>query len=146
MMPLRPFTEPTGRFTGLRRVLVSTAQATLCILLIVGLFGCTYGDRAAFETEPRARTNPASIQVLDRQDITRPFKVVGVVTSESYYLKSAMKSLRKEASELGAEALIDFGPSGNQTGVGAATGAGAMAWGIGSSYNTGWAAKAIVWQ
>jgi hypothetical protein len=113
---------------------------------VIAAAGCTYGDRAAFETSQRPQTNPQTIQVLDRQNIKRPYKVIGLVTSESYYLRSAMKSIRKEASELGADAIIDFGPSGNQTGVGLATAGGAMLSGIGGSYNTGWAGKAIVWE
>jgi hypothetical protein len=83
--------------------------------------------------------------VFDAKDITRPYKVIGIVSSDSWYMHSALKACRTEAAALGANAITEFGPSGNTTGVGVANPLGAGALGVGSSYNTGFAAKAIVW-
>lgn len=110
-------------------------------LTVLAISSCTYGDRAAFETEKRNQTNPDSIEVVETRSCSRQYKVIGNVSAESYYMSSALKRCRKEAAALGADALLDFGPSGNQTGM--ATFSAGMA--VGSSYNTGWTAKAIVW-
>lgn len=110
-------------------------------LTALAVSSCTYGDRASFETEKRNQTNPDSIEVVETRSCSRQYKVIGNVSAESYYMSSALKRCRKEAAALGADALLDFGPSGNQTGM--ATFSAGMA--VGSSYNTGWTAKAIVW-
>jgi hypothetical protein len=110
------------------------------------LIGCTYSSGAAYETSGRAQTNPQSIQVIERQDIKRPFKVIGMVTAESYYPQSAIKAMRKEAAKMGADAITDFGQSGNQTAIGTGGISGPVLTGVGGSYNTGWSGKAIIWQ
>ena len=117
----------------------------MCVVAVL-LTCCTYGNRISYETTRRPPTNPATIEVIDAKDIKRQYKVIGIVTSDSWYMHSALKACRKEAADLGADAITDFGPSGNTSGVGAANPVGAGAWGVGSSYNTGFAAKAIVWQ
>ena len=119
--------------------------ALMCVVAVL-LTGCTYGNRISYETTRRAPTNPAAVEVFDVKDVKRPYKVIGVVTSDSWYMHSALKACRAEAAALGASAIIDFGPNGNTSGVGVANPVGAGAWGVGSSYNTGFAAKAIVWQ
>src|SRR5262245_55993010 len=43
-------------------------------------------------------------------------------------------------------ALMDFGPTGNQTAIGTFGWGRGMGWGVASSSNTGWSAKAIVWE
>jgi len=147
MLPLAHQTQDQG--IGLLKEAVPyyvRSMKSLILASAVLLVGCTYSDRASFETVQRPKTNPATIQVLERQDIKRQYKVIGLVTSESSYLQSAMKAIRKEASELGADAIVDFGPSGNQSGVGVATGGSMMLTGVGASYNTGWSGKAIVWE
>ena len=117
----------------------------MCVVVVL-LAGCTYGNRISYETTRRAPTNPAAVEVFDVKDVKRAYKVIGVVTSDSWYMHSALKSRRAEAAALGASAIIDFGPNGNTSGVGVANPMGAGAWGMGSSYNTGFAAKAIAWQ
>jgi len=120
-------------------------HSLLSALLALAISGCTYGNRISYETNRRPPTNPAAVEVFDAKDVTRPYKVIGIVSSDSWYMHSALKSCRTEAAALGANAIIDFGPSGNTSGVGVANPMGAGAWGVGSSYNTGFAAKAIVW-
>ena len=112
------------------------------LLLLLPISGCTYGDRASFETTSRLGTSPATIEVVESRDVRRPYKVIGIVSAESYYLSAALKRCRAEAAKLGADALLDFGPTGNRTGV-ASYGYGLAA---GSTYNTGWSAKALVWE
>jgi hypothetical protein len=116
------------------------------VILAVAISGCTYGNRISYETTRRPPTNPASVEVFDVKDVTRPYKVIGIVSSDSWYMHSALKACRTEAAALGANAIIDFGPNGNTSGVGVANPMGAGALGMGSSYNTGFAAKAIVWN
>jgi len=113
------------------------------ITLAAMLSNCTYGDRASYETHGRQPTYSNAIEVVESRNTTRPYKVVGVVSSDSYYMSSAMKRCRSEAAKLGADALLDFGPSGNQTGVATYLGYGVA---MGASYNTSWSAKAIVWE
>ncbi len=124
---------------------MSHQSALLCVLALL-LAGCTYGNRISYETTKRPPTSPASVEVFDVRDVKRPYKVIGIVSSDSWYMHSALKACRTEAAALGADAIIEFGPSGNTSGVGVANPMGAGAWGVGSSYNTGFAAKAIVWQ
>jgi hypothetical protein len=110
------------------------------------LFGCTYGNKVSYDNIGRIPKAPEQVQVFESRDVKRPYKVIGLVSSDSYYMHSALAAIRKEAGELGADAVIDFGPSGNQTGMGYAYGAGPGIFGVGSSYNTGFAARAIVWE
>ena len=148
MLPLAHNTQ--DREIGLQVkswLLVCTMMNNLLIAALALLIsGCTYGNRIAYETTRRPPTNPAAIEVIDAKDIKRQYKVIGIVTSDSWYMHSALKACRKEAAEMGADAITDFGPNGNTSGVGVANPMGAGAWGVGSSYNTGFAAKAIVWQ
>jgi len=82
-----------------------------------------------------------NMEVFESASLTQPYKVIGVVTSDSYYMHSALKSCRKEAAEMGADGLPDFGPNGNQTGMATMMGGYSP---IGASYSTGFTAKAIV--
>ena len=117
--------------------------ALAALYVSISLSGCTYGDRVTYETQRRQRANPATIEAVESRSIIRPYKVIGIVSSDSYYMSSAFKRCRSEAAKLGADAIMDFTPNGNQTGAAALLGYG-MA--MGASYNTGWSAKAIVWQ
>lgn len=118
--------------------------ALLLPLLIMS--GCTYGNKVAYDSVKRPQKSPDQIEVFEARDVKRPYRVIGLVSSDSYYMHSALKAVRKEAGELGADAVIDFGPNGNQTGMGYGYGSGLGTMGIGASYNTGFVAKAIVWE
>jgi hypothetical protein len=121
-------------------------KRVILLLLATGMLGCTYGNKVAYDSVKRAQKSPDQIQVFETRDVKRPYRVIGLVSSDSYYMHSALKSIRKEAGELGADAIIDFGPNGNQTGMGYGYGTGAGMMGIGASYNTGFVAKAISWE
>jgi len=121
-------------------------KRVILLLLATVMLGCTYGNKVAYDSVRRAQKSPDQIQVFETRDVKRPYRVIGLVSSDSYYMHSALKSIRKEAGELGADAIIDFGPNGNQTGMGYGYGTGAGMMGIGASYNTGFVAKAIVWE
>ena len=121
-------------------------KSVILLFLATGMLGCTYGNKVAYDSVNRPQKSPDQIQVFEVRDVKRPYRVIGLVSSDSYYVNSALKALRKEAGELGADAIIDFGPNGNQTGMGYGYGTGVGAMGIGASYNTGFVAKAIVWE
>jgi hypothetical protein len=124
----------------------SSLKLAAGIFLIVLVAGCTYGNKVAYDSVKRTKKSPDQIQVFEARDVKRAYRVIGLVSSDSYYMHSALKAIRKEAGELGADAIIDFGPNGNQTGMGYGYGSGMGVMGIGASYNTGFAAKAIVWE
>jgi len=111
-------------------------------LLATLLASCTYSDRVAYENSSRPATNPESIEVYDSRNLDRHYKVIGIVGSESLRMQPALELMREEAAQLGADALLDFGPNGGQSEV---TGFQNRIAG-GSSRNTGFSAKAIVWQ
>ena len=116
------------------------ASPLLALALIVS--GCTYGDRVSYETITRPPTNPEIIEVVESHNLSRPYKVIGMVSSESSYMQSALDRMKYEAADMGANALLDFSSSGNKSGM--LYGSGGMM--MGGSYNTGYCAKAIVWQ
>lgn len=116
--------------------------ATIALVLA----GCTYGNKVAYDSVKRPRKSPDQVQVFDIRDVKKPYRVIGMVSSDSYYMDSALKRLKKEAGEIGADAIIEFGPNGNQTSMGYGYGVGPAVTGIGASYNTGFVAKAIVWD
>ena len=118
-----------------------THLSTLSLLAFV-FASCTYSDRVAYENSTRPATNPESIEVYDSRNLDRPYKVIGIVGSESLRMQPALELMREEAAQLGADALLDFGPNGGQSEV---TGFQNRIAG-GSSRNTGFSAKAIVWQ
>ncbi len=123
-----------------------TIYFALYLAFALLICGCTYGNKVSYDNIERPPKAPEQVQVFESRDVKRPYKVIGIVSSDSYYMHSALAAIRKEAGELGADAVIDFGPSGNQTGMGYAYGAGPGIFGMGSSYNTGFAARAIVWE
>ena len=125
----------------LRKMYFVVALAPVFLML-----GCTYGNKVSYDNIQRTLKEPNQVQVFESREVKRPYKVIGLVSSDSYYMHSALKALRKEAGEMGADAILDFGPNGNQTGMGYGYGVGMGIMGIGASYNTGFTAKAIVWE
>ena len=90
----------------------SSLKLAAGIFLIVLVAGCTYGNKVAYDSVKRTKKSPDQIQVFEARDVKRAYRVIGLVSSDSYYMHSALKAIRKEAGELGADAIIDFGPNG----------------------------------
>ena len=98
------------------------------------------GNRVSYDGINRQTKKPEQIQVLDINDIKKTYKVIGIVSSRSAYMHSALKSCRREAALLGADAIINFGPDGGG-GMGVVTGTGVVL-----TTNLSYSAKAIVWE
>lgn len=118
-----------------------TYLSTLALLASL-ITSCSYSDRVSYERSNRPETSPESIEVYDSRNLNRPYKVIGIVGSESLRMQPALDLMREEAAQLGADALLDFGPNGGQSGVTMLQ----NGIGGGSSRNTGFSAQAIVWQ
>lgn len=120
------------------------------------LYSCTTGDYVSFDPSPRAATAPEKIEVVYSNLIKKEYKIIGIVSANTYSMENALERMRYDASEMGAEALLDFGPNGSQTAVGASNGyisnfgnpyiINTMQTSVATSYNTGFSAKAIVWE
>ena len=114
----------------------------IVILAIMSLFlsSCTLGNRVSYDGKNRPIKQLDQIEVLDMNDIQKKYKVIGLVSSRSAYMHSALKSCRKEAALLGADAIINFGPDGGG-GMGVVTGSGVIV-----TANMSYSAKAIAWE
>ena len=112
------------------------------LLAITSLFlsSCTLGNRVSYDGKNRPTKQLDQIEVLDMNDIQKKYKVIGLVSSRSAYLHSALKSCRKEAALLGADAIVNFGPDGGG-GMGVVAGSGVIV-----TANMSYSAKAIAWE
>ena len=120
------------------------------------LFACTTGDQVVFDSKERAATVPEEIEVVYSNTVKREYKIIGIVTANTYSMQDALERMRDDASEMGAEALLDFAPNGSQTSIGSGNGyitnfgnpyvLNTMQTSFSTSYNTGFSAKAIVWE
>ena len=108
------------------------------------LAGCTWGNKASYETTLRTPTDRTSIEVVDSATNKRAYKVIGMVSSRSMNPRSALASCRKEASELGGNAILDFhrGSDGGGAVIMPVGGAFIATNGVSPEYE----AKVIVWQ
>jgi hypothetical protein len=132
---------------------VQIVPALLSTLILVS---CTTGDQVVFDTNNRPATIPEQIEVVYSQTIRREYTIIGIVSANTYSMQDALERMRDDASDMGADALLDFGPNGSQTSVGASSGylanfgnpymINTLQSNVGTSYNTGFSAKAIVWK
>lgn len=131
-----------SRILQIKKSQMKYITRSFSVLLACIITSCSYSDRVSYERSNRPATSPESIEVYDSGNLSRPYKVIGIVGSESLSMQSALDLMREEAAQLGADALLDFGPNGGQSGV-------TMLQNRipgGSSRNTGFSAKAIVWE
>lgn len=114
------------------RIFFTSALITLC-------YGCTYSNATKYDAVDRPKTTPASIEVVDAVNLTRPYRVIGTANSVNYNSTGALEGIRKQAAEMGGDAIISFGrdAGGYQSGTVAGTSYG------GSGYE--WTAKVIIW-
>ncbi len=129
----------------------STMRLFLLAVMSLLLSSCTLGNRVSYDGKTRPTKNWEQIQVLDTNDLQRNYKVIGLVSSRSAYMHSALKSCRKEAALLGADAIVNFGPDGG-AGMGVVTGTGVAGMGVVTgtgvvvTANVSYSAKAIAWE
>ncbi|MBM3300905.1 MAG: hypothetical protein FJ280_07055 [Planctomycetes bacterium] len=115
-----------------------------CLVTLISA-GCVNTRSIPYETHARPAKSPDfPIEIRDEADISRPYKIIGVVEANAGRLHSptdTINNLKRQARAMGADALI-----GLQRGAGAG-----MITPVGSSYVYGnmreiWSAKAIVWN
>jgi hypothetical protein len=115
------------------------------VILLLSLAACVNTRSIPYETISRpAKPDNYPIEILDVVNISRPYKVIGVVEAnagKNHSPPDTIEHLKQEARKMGGEALIEL-----QRGAGAA-----MLIPSGNAYVYGnvreiWAAKVIVWQ
>ena len=83
------------------------------ILISLSFLGCAssinesqYTNFTDSEFEPKP--DDFSVQIIDDKSKIKKHKIIGLATAKAYLLDVAIKDLKKEAKEAGADALIDF--------------------------------------
>jgi hypothetical protein len=102
-------------------------------ITLILLISCSSSTRSvSFDnTERRPKLDNYTIEILDRANIDKPFKVIGyieIVAWEGTDLKKTFGSLKAEARKLGGNGLIDI-QKGRK-----------------SSKQFIWSAKVIIWK
>ena len=115
-------------------------------LLALGLVACGNTRTIRYETEARTpKRTDFPIEILDSVNLTRPYKVIGVVQANAGKLhdpNDTIEALKAEARKLGGEALLDLQQGAARGGVIRPVGGGAYAYG---NVREIWSAKVIVW-
>ena len=115
------------------------------VIALLFLAACVNTRSIPYETHARpVRPDSYPIEILDVANISRPYKVIGVVEAnagKNHPPADTIENLKQEARKMGGEALIEL-----QRGAGAG-----MIIPSGNIYMYGnvreiWAAKVIVWQ
>lgn len=83
---------------------------TLLLSSLALLGGCAYGDKVTFDSVNRPAKSASSVQVYDKSDLTRPHKVIGLVSATATTMQKALDTCRAEAAKMGADAIDGFGP------------------------------------
>lgn len=82
--------------------------ACLCLILS----GCASTSRVQFDNiERQPKPDDYPMEILDKADINRSYKVIGYVHSSRGYFNvdaHAIENLKKNARKLGGDALIDL--------------------------------------
>lgn len=89
------------------------------LMIIALILGCVNAKAIRYETTERlSKPEDYPIEILDSSNITRPYKVIGVVLAEpgAVSIEAIIEGLKAEARKMGGDALIDlkqeFLPSG----------------------------------
>lgn len=82
-----------------------------CIALVV-LSGCVSIKSVPYETRARTpKPDDFPIEIVESKNITKPYKVIGLVqvnAGKKHSVADTLEKLRSAARQLGADALIDF--------------------------------------
>jgi len=120
-------------------------KAFIVLLSLIALIDCVRTRGIRYETlyrEPKPANFP--IEIYESSDITRPYKVIGIIQANAGKLHSTKDTIRKlkaEARKMGGDALIDlsFGASKGRMITKTQTGY------VSGSAREIWTAKVIVW-
>jgi hypothetical protein len=89
-----------------------------CNLIAFTCMSCVHSKSINYATEKRLpKAQNYGMEILDPQDIKRPYKVIGTVEVNAgarFNIKDPIEELRREARKMGADALL----SPNQTPIG----------------------------
>jgi hypothetical protein len=109
------------------------------------MFSCIHSksiDYSSVKRMPKAENFP--IEILDPQSIRRPYKVIGSVqvnAGSRFNIKDPIEELRKEARQMGADALLE--PQQTPIGIGIANSNGGVYNGHARDL---FICKAIIWN
>ena len=118
------------------------------LLIIALILGCVNAKAIRYETTERLpKPDNYPIEIVDPANITRPYKVIGLVQAQPgtvVSMESIIEGLKAEARKIGGDALLDlqktFVPSG-----GAIAPVGTM-YAYSQNVKVIWSAKVIVWE
>jgi hypothetical protein len=110
-------------------------------LFILGfaLIGCAAPKAAVYKALPPKE--PCNVVLLDREDIDRPFVVLGLLTMVElgiFYggFEKTIEELRKSACKIGGDAITDLNSTSHAVRTGKTS----------STIRTVWEAKVIAWE
>jgi hypothetical protein len=82
------------------------------LLTVIFIFGCVTTKSIRYETIIRPpKPSDYPIEILDRENIKHPYKVIGIVQAEarrSHNIDDVIEHLKNEARKMGGDALIDL--------------------------------------
>ena len=108
------------REAGLMEVTMIRHIVVICAMAFL-LAGCVRTQVINFETTTRsAKPLDALVEVLEKEQIKNPYKVIGIVRANAGKLadpNSALEKMREAAREMGGDALTEFGVEDARSGV-----------------------------
>lgn len=140
----QPLTKKDMKRSQMNSEILFIAKFSFLLIIILG---CVNAKAIRYETMERlSKPEDYPIEILDSSNITRPYKVIGVVQAEpgAVSIKTIIEHMKAEARKMGGDALLDlqktFVPSG-----GAILPIGTM-YVYGQGSRDIWSAKVIVWE
>lgn len=122
------------------------SRKVLILFIVVVISGCVSTRSIRYETFVRQPKSPNyPIEILDPMNISRPYKVIGVVQVKAGKFRSTedvIEHLKVEARKMGGDALIDLQQCQSKDGV--IVPVGNMY--IYKNVREIWSAKVIVWE
>lgn len=116
----------------------------MIILVIFALAGCVSVKTVPFETTVRTpKADDFPIEILESREVTRPYKVIGLVQANAgkrHSIGDTLEKLRTAARQMGADALLDL--NNELIGVGVPAQGGTI---YSGHVRDLWRAKAIIW-
>ncbi len=94
---------------------ISILKSLKIVLLVVLLSGCTrmpisVSKMIYLSPIPPSKTETFSMQIIDRNQIGRPYKIIGLIQAQGYGQSKdeIVEQLKREARKLGGDAMIDL--------------------------------------
>lgn len=88
-----------------------TFPHSLTTIFLLGIFtGCATGEKVKRASEILPPRPLEEVRVVHAGEFTKSYKVIGIVNARAFNMHAALNECRREAGELGADAIIDFSP------------------------------------